>query len=73
MNKLTQSKQSTINRQRESILRFYASMTNRPYDDVLNEYFGKTTEINFSNRLYQTTEAAVHYMNEELNNVNPTN
>ena len=52
------------NRQVEAFLRFYATMTNAPFDDVVDEYLGKASNPTMVNRLYAAVHTAVAWMNE---------
>ena len=53
------------NIQREAILRFWTSMNNLDYDEVVKEYLGQADHISLmvSNKLYANVEAAIHFMN----------
>lgn len=63
MGTIIDEKMLTINRQREAILRFYSAMTTQDYEWVVQEYLGKTDDINWTNKLYANVEATIHFMN----------
>lgn len=56
-----------MGKQREAILRFYATMTGRDWSDIQDEYLGRNLGAEGTNRLYMAIETALAFMNEEEN------
>lgn len=59
---IVDEKMLRINRYRETLLRFWASMQDLDYEVVVNHYLGKDIGDNWTNKLFMNVETATHFL-----------